>query len=158
MYPETGWPSPAGCSMVFHRRVGQFAADFARIHAGYRFGMSMPAMLSPAFDPLGQNPQAAAAATRAPNREFYRQFSKADADIFEFLESLDHEEVRRLSALSEARITALLIAAAREIPALQVHDFSTRGLALATNPLSSVWQAYRFVQEASWMPPPSAAP
>jgi hypothetical protein len=148
MYPETGWPSPAGCSMVFHRRVADFAADFGRIRAGYRFGMSMPAMLSLTFDPAGQNGPTAGEAP-APNLAFYRQFSKPDADMFEFLDSLDQEEVRRLSALPEERIKSLLIAAARYIPAVETHDFGNRGLALAANPLSSVWAAYRFVQKES---------
>jgi hypothetical protein len=149
MYPETGWPSPAGCSMVFHRRVAEFAGDFARIRAGYRFGAHMPAMLSPTFDPAGQSGPTAGEAIPAPNLAFYRQFSKPDADIFEFLDSLDQEEVRRLSALPEERIKSLLSAAAGHIPALELHDFKDRGLALAANPLSSVWQAYQFVQEAS---------
>jgi len=42
-----------------------------------------------------------------------------------------------------------LSAAAAHIPALKLHDFTDRGLALAANPLSSVWQAYQFVQKES---------
>jgi hypothetical protein len=55
--------------------------------------------------------------------------------LLRILHRLERSELG-VSTLSEARIKALL----------------------ATNPLSSVWQAYRFVQEASWMPPSSAVP
>lgn len=148
MYLETGWPSPVGCSMVFHRAIGEFSRDFARIFLKYRYGIPMTLLLTPGLDLWKAEIIGEQRANTAPSHSFYQQFSEADS-LINFLNYLEEEKARELSALSSGEIRDLLEDAASNISEVSCHNFETSGLLLSTHPLGSVWPIYQYIADTN---------
>jgi hypothetical protein len=149
MYLESGWPSAVGCSTLYHKDITEFARDFVRIFVEYNFGIAIPATLpsdadlwsfskSPDVEPLRQNPR------------FYQQFwNEGDGALIRFLDSLDESRVRQLATLKKEKIREYFMQAGEDLPDLICYDLNDSGMALATLPMASIWQAYEFVAHRS---------
>lgn len=144
MYSELGWPSPAGCSMVFHKDVAEYALDVERIFLDYQTGALMPEMISFGSDVVGQPFRRPSVPVGREHSEFFRQVSKHDwPAMFKFLEGLSEKSAVSLRSFDSETIRRHLLDSCASIPEVVCHDFGDKGYALATDPLSSVWQVYQ---------------
>lgn len=147
MYQEYGWFSPVSCSMLYHRDVRQFAKDFVRIFAEYNKGIPAPATFDPSTDIwMLETDQDMRLGRERP--EYYKQMEKMNSERFiQFLDSLNEQNVRTLSTMPGEEMRRYLNMASLEIAELASYDFGAHGLMLATDPLSSIWQAFAYVAE-----------
>lgn len=162
MFHEYGWPSPVCCQMIYHKNLQEFSRDFERIYAGFNWGILTSHLLEPDID-IWQFSSTGIEGVKLssgsdPGRNYlesYRYFSKPQGfspdfkedDIVKFLESLDEETTKKLSKLSVKFMKEALQDAEDYLPEILYWDKGSRGAALTTGTLLSLWRAYQHVAQ-----------
>jgi hypothetical protein len=152
MYLELGWPSPVGCSMIYHQQPQDFMTDFWRIYADYNWGIWMTRTFETSLDHWRDNPSPSRLLKNEPGRDkpqFYRQFVGPDERevLFQFLDELTENKVQKLSQVSESEVREILKEMSLYVPDVEFYDFNKCGLAITTYPLLSVWHAYKYIAD-----------
>jgi hypothetical protein len=154
------WPPPFRCNAVFHRDPAEFARDFVRTYLDYNKGIRIPATLPsdtelwqlelpPEISGWGGWGRAIRLPSKGNERSFYNFAPSEAKDLSQFLDSLTEEKVRQLSMLPGEDLRELLIDMflSDAVADIAVHDFGDCGLALVTDPYSTVWTAYKYIAE-----------
>jgi hypothetical protein len=164
MYYLANCLSPLTNPMIYHRNPVEFARDFERIYAEYHWGIPTPLMLDSKID-IWKLTKAEINdlvtyldKTDSPLKDYpriYTFFSKPhdilpeqkESDLINFIESLDPETVKKLSKLSPSFIRQALANLEQELPEIHSYDFQSRGIALTSGVLMSVWRAYQYLAQ-----------
>jgi hypothetical protein len=144
MYLEYGWPSAVGCSMIYHYRLQDFVTDMARIVDEFQVGVSIPSLLMECDDiSLGTSVK------RVPSREkleLYRAYAVEESGaLATFIRQLDKATVESFLHLSDAHLQEWFQHADLRQYRIKRNDFGCGLITLTTNPLLSLWPAYRLL-------------
>lgn len=148
MYLETGWPSPVGCSMIYHRQFKDFTTDFKHIYLEYNRGITVPEMFYPNLNSWHTD-LTTIQTFHQPGREkhqFYQQFAEpGDGDIISFISQLNEDKINQILNINEEDIRLIITDIDFNVPGIRCYDFEERGVVLFTHPLSSLWRAYQYI-------------
>lgn len=148
-YLETRWPSPVGCSFVYHQTVTEFAADFVRIYQELRQRTEIVATMSPDANILAVCSQGKPSPIHKPTYTYW-QYLADDHDkeaLLSFLAELDEKKVWKLASMNAHEIKEALLLAGENLPDVVCYDLGNAGMAIASPPYLSVWTAYQFVAD-----------
>jgi hypothetical protein len=146
MYLELGWPSPLECSMIFHHKSKEFAIDFLRIYAEYKYRISILDTFDSDFalGMLGSERIKTPNKTSCNNQKYYRR-SINNAEILTFLHTLSEEKIKWLLRLPEEVIVSVLTKLNQNVTEIECHSFRDCGMILVTNPLLNLLSPYKYI-------------
>ena len=133
-YLETGCPSAAISSIMYHKHSDEYLIDFVRIYADYRLGINGSVL----YGDFHQLRHLIAENIRGPNyalvRHFYDEQKNKQPQLLAFLNELSAEEVKIGSMKS---LETLLTEKVNDI-----QYFSFSRVMAASNPLEFLWPKY----------------
>ncbi len=153
MYLELGWPAPTGAMMVYHRHIGEFGRDFARIYAEYHWGLRM----IPTFDPHLNIWELCSQVGTLASADFWDQPGKQhpaflkqfQPGLVKFLDQLTALQIRGLAETEDDILWGWLVDSTQTVREVEMVDFNTQGIALmlSTRGLTqgSVWPVYAYL-------------
>ena len=158
MYREYGWHMPPLCSMVYHRHHEDFARDFARTFANYRWGVAATRMMAPNVN-IWDLQSASLSRWEAPTKEWYEEvlakpqteWDHLDRLAFESLsmaESLDLDTAKCLSSLSGSFVRQRLLEMPRLASSDRYRDFEEAGGMLMGSIWTGLGGAYSWLRDA----------
>ncbi len=138
MYLEGGWPSGAGCVMLYHRDAQGFLRDFLHIYREFNQGATIPELLS------AENAGESSPSQITDKLQFFQQFDSSayEESIIDFLQNLCWQEATELKKLSPEECEHLLIEICDQLPEVELEISENNGLAIMATPLSSIWRVY----------------
>lgn len=145
MYLEGGWPSGAGCVMLYHRDAQAFLRDFLHIYREFNQGATIPELLSTENGSTAGNAGESSPSQIADKLQFFQQFDSPayEESIIDFLQNLSWQEATELQKPSPEECELLLIDICNQLPEVELEISENNGLAIMATPLSSIWRVYQ---------------